>query len=195
MLDFFDSIRYFADLLRHPDDLSGRDVLRAARRWALACFAAPTPSARVVPTGFKMPDGYRTLIVLSGFTNIQFWEKQVQPPGLEVGGIDTTTMLNNAVRTKRPKSLYTVTDITVKAGFDPDVIANIITLVGRVVTVTIWYPDGSSFCYFGFISKWQPDTFEEGKFPECAVTIEAANEDPNNSYVEAIPVFTAASGT
>ncbi len=156
-------------------------------------MAAPSPSQRVVPTGYKMPDGYRTLIVISGKTAIQFWEKSVRPPGLDSGGgIDVTTMLNNTWRTKR---LITVTDSEAKAAFDPDVITDIINYVGRTVTITYWYPDGSSFCFFGFIDKFQPDTFEEGKFPEATLSIMAANEDPANSYIEAGPVFTAASGT
>ncbi len=158
-------------------------------------MAAPTITSRATPTGWKMPDGYRTEVSILGTTNVSFWEKQVKPPGIDGGeAIDTTTMFNDAWRTKHPRSLKTLEPIQIMAAFDPDVYAQIFLLINKNTSITVHLPDNSTISFYGAMIKFEPSEFKEGEEPTCAVTIVPTNWDPVN-FLEVGPVFTAATGT
>ncbi len=158
-------------------------------------MAAPTVTARQIPTGYKLPDGYQTTIANSLFPAVQFWEKSVQAPGYDGGApIDTTTQLNTEWRTMAPRSLKTVTESQNKVAFDPDCLDDIRVLINRVVSWTVHMPDGSTVSFFGFLQKFIPDAFVEGTFPEATITVTPTNWDPANN-VEAGPVWVEAAGT
>lgn len=158
-------------------------------------MANPSPSARITPTGFKMGDGYRSLITFARKTNVQFWEKVVKPAGLDGGEeIDTATMHNNKYRTRQPRHLVTLTEQTVKALYDPDFYTDILGMVNARDTITHAWPDGSTLAYFGYLKKADFDDLEDGKPPMVTLTIVATNEDPATGN-ESPPVFTAATGT
>jgi hypothetical protein len=158
-------------------------------------MAAPTVVARSTPTGFKMPDGYRALWAFANKPAIQLWEKQVKSPGVDGGeGIDTTTMHNNAYRTKAARHLKTLSDGSFAAAYDPDVIVDILAQTNIEQSITVHFPDNSSWSFWGYMQKWEPAELKEGEFPEATVTIVITNWDPMN-FVEAGPVYTPASGT
>lgn len=158
-------------------------------------MAAPTPTARTTPTGFFLQDGYRTLVTLALDPAIQFWEKTLKPPGVDVGEmIPETTMFNNFWRTFAFRKLRTLTDGDVKAAYDPNVLSLILSAVGYPTTVTYHFPTNASICYYGGISKFMPDEVEEGKQPEATITLPATNWD-YSANVEAGPVYTPAGGT
>lgn len=158
-------------------------------------MAAPTPSARVDPTGIRLDDGYSTLITLAVDTDISFWEKTVTPPGLDGRDpIDTTTMHNERVVTKAPRSLIDVTDATATVAYDPLVYDQCLSALNVRTTVTIRFPDGGTYCFFGFLQAFTPQEMSEGEQPEAEVTICVTNFDPVN-HVEALPVLTNVAGT
>lgn len=159
-------------------------------------MAAPPTTARLIPSGWKMPDGFKTTVAFAIEPGVWLWEKSVTAPGVDGGeGIDTTTMLNTAWRTKDARQLKTLTDFTMKTGYDPDVYITMInTLVNRNGGVTVHFPDHSTLDFWGYVSKFIPDALEEGKFPEASTTVVVTNWDAV-LHVEAAPVFTAATGT
>ena len=158
-------------------------------------MAAPTPTARITPTGWKMPDGFKSLITFKNAPAVQFWEKTVKPPGFDGGDkIDTTTMHNIKYRTGAAKFLITLTESSAACAYDPDVIDNILNLVNQETTITITFPDHTTLAFYGFLNKFEMNDLKEGEMPEASVSIMPTNWDSVN-FVEAAPVLTEAPGT
>lgn len=160
-------------------------------------MAAPATTTRIDPTDFgrKLADGYSTKIAFSVNPKIEFWEKTVGAPGTDGGdAIDTTTMFNSTWRTMAARSLKTLKEFTVTAAYDPEVMEQINAIINVEGSVTINYPDGSTYDFFGYLRDTDPDQLEEGTQPEMTLTIQPTNYDPVNC-VEAAPVMTEVSGT
>lgn len=158
-------------------------------------MAAPTPSVRGTPGGIRLDDGFSSKIAFASDLTIEFWEKTVKPPGLDGGEkIDTMTMHNVTYRTFGPRQLKTLTDLTIKAAYDPIVYQSILALINVRTTITILFPDGSTLAFYGFLQKFEPDDLEEGKQPEATLTITPTNYDPVG-HVEAAAVLTNVVGT
>ena len=157
--------------------------------------AAPTPTARVDPTGIKLDDGYRTLVTFALDTNIEFWEKSVTPPGLDGGDeIDTTTMHNDDWRTNAPRALITMTPFSMTAAYDPTLYTAALNLINRETTVTVRYPDGSTLAFYGFLKTIEFSELVEGTQPECTLTVVPTNQDPTTGAEEP-PVLAGVAGT
>jgi len=158
-------------------------------------MAAPATTTRATPGGIKLDDGYQTLIAFARDTDVSFWEKTVQPPGLDGGdAIDTTTMHNSAYRTFSPRALITLTEAPLVVAYDPNVYNNIIALINREGSITVTFPDGSTLDFYGFLKSFEPQPCAEGEQPEANIVIVPTNYDPAN-YVEQGPVLTEVSGT
>lgn len=136
-------------------------------------------------------DGYQTLITFALDADFQFWEKSTQPPGLDAGGgIDTSTMHNQKVRTMFPKALQTVTDQSLSGAWAFATYAEVKAMLGVNQLITTTLPDGSTVAVWGWINKFTPDNMEEGEHPTA--TLEIMQSNTNNLGAEVEPVFTAA---
>lgn len=158
-------------------------------------MTAPSPTARQTPTGLKLADGYQSLITFATDTDIEFWEKQVTPPGVDGGdGIDQTTMHNSTYRTMLPQSLKSITEVQVTCAYDPIMYTRAISLVNVNTTITITWTDGTTLAFFGFMKSFQPSAMSQGGQPEATITIVPTNVDPASGAEEA-PVLTNVAGT
>ena len=158
-------------------------------------MAAPTPTPRTLPTGWKMPDGFKCLITLSLKPAINLWERDVKTGGMDGGEkIDTSTQHNIRWRTFQPRQLITLTDLTMDCAYDPDVHSDVLSILNVPQTITEFYPDGTTQCYYGYVQKFEKAALKEGEFPMATVTVTPTNWDATNN-VEAAPVLTPASGT
>lgn len=159
-------------------------------------MAAPTPTARQTPSGRMLKDGYRTTITFSRDPDVSFWEKTVTPPGLDGGdAIDITTMHNNDVRTKAPRSLFDLTDGSATVAYDPDCINQILNnLLNQPGSCTVTKSDGSTLAFYGYLQKFEPQELTEGEHPEAEITVVCTNVDPATGGEE-LPVLTSVSGT
>lgn len=154
----------------------------------------PTPSPRVEPTGFKLPDGYRSTFTFSLKPTVALWEMTVQPTGEDGGeAIDTTTMWNESRRTYHPKALVKNTEVKGTAAYDPDAIPDIRSMTNKPQVLTEHLPDGSSDCFYGWLQKVDFKELKEGEFPQLDYTVFVSNTDPDGN--EQGPVYTPASGT
>lgn len=159
-------------------------------------MAAPATTARSTPAGRFLRDGYQTLIAFSRYPTVQFWEKTVQPPGLNGGDpIDITTMHNEDVKTKAARQLYDLTPSKTRVAYDPKCYTQILTLLNDDTgSVTVHFPDGSTLDFYGYVMNFEPAELREGEQPEADVTIVPTNFDRTNN-VEASPVLTEVAGT
>lgn len=158
-------------------------------------MAAPSPTTRVTPPGIMLGNGHSTKVTIAGDPNIDFWEKTVQPPGLDGGDeIDITTMFNTTWRTKISRALIDMTPLSLTAAYDPVVYNQAVQMINYETTITVAFPDGSTLAFYGYLKTCTPQDMQEGEQPELQVEIVCTNYDPTNR-VEAAPVMTSVSGT
>ena len=162
-------------------------------------MTAPSHTARQSPPAgsFKQADGFPTTIAFSSNPAIQFWEKDVKPPGRDGGdGIDTTSMLNTKYRTQQPPTLISTTDITANVFYDPDIFqsgaSGVESLINKNQSITVFFPTGDYVDFYGWLKDFTPQDNKEKEAPMAQVTIKISNWDPTNN-VEQGPVYTAAS--
>jgi len=113
----------------------------------------------------RLNDGYQTLISFSvgASAGVQFWEKNVTPPGMDAGGAnDTTTMRNTLYRTKAPKQLITMTDMTLTVAYDTELYDSILDMIKVNQLITITWPDDSTLAFWGWLDKFTPVQVAEG---------------------------------
>ncbi len=158
-------------------------------------MASPTTQARTTPAGVFLKDGYQTLIASISDPDIEFWEKTVQPLGFDGGDmIDNTTMFNTTWRVFRPRSLFTTTDVSVTAAYDPKVLDSIVAIKGVENGWTIHFPNGDTWDFWGVLRTFTPQEHSEGSQPEAQIVISPTNYDPTNN-VESGPNYITAAGT
>lgn len=143
-----------------------------------------------MPSGKKIDDGFPTTIAFANAPNISFWEKEITPPGFSGGGAnDTTTMRNTAWRTKAPKKLLSLTDVTGTAAYDPKIYNDIVAQGNKNQQMTTLFADGSKLQYYGWLDEFKPNPVKEGEQPTAAFTIIPSNQDGTGA--EVAPVYTA----
>lgn len=158
-------------------------------------MAAPTTQTRVAPNGIALTDGYSCRITLAVDTDIEFWEKTLQPPGFDGGDmIDQTTMFNSNVRTQLPRSLYTLTDLTFTAAYDPKVLDSILSAINVNTDVTVLFSNNDTWDFYGALRQFTPQEMSEGAQPEAEVIISPTNWDPD-ANVEAVPNYITSLGS
>lgn len=136
----------------------------------------------------RIDDGFSTTIAFALDSAVQFFEKEVQPPGIAAGGaIDVTTMLNTTFRTMAPKKLVTLTEASLVVAYDPLVYNEILAMIGQIQQITVTFPDGVTIIFFGWIDEFTPAALVEGEQPTADVTIIPSNQDV--SLVETGPVI------
>jgi hypothetical protein len=143
----------------------------------------------VVPN--KLRDGHGTKVAFTS-TLTKLEEVEVTPPGMEGGEpVDQTTMRNVKWRTSASRRLRTLTPMTLTAAYDPSALSELVDLINAPdELITVEYPDGSTYAFWGYIQNFSPEGLSEGNRPQASVTIVPTNL--NGSGVETDPVFTPA---
>lgn len=125
------------------------------------------------PSGVRLDDGFSSIIEFALVPTIQLWEKTPKPPGVDGGGpTPTTTMRNVTFRTQSPKHLLTLTASSGKCAYDPQVLTNIMFVTNKNQLVKYIFPDGSTWSFYGWLDKFEPDQLQEGVQPEASFTVE-----------------------
>lgn len=144
----------------------------------------------------QIQDGHPTKIAFGSQPSgtgpgITFWEKEVTPPGMDAGGEnDTTTMRNTLYRTKAPKKLITMTEMTAVVSYDPVLYDDIVAMIKDNQLITITFPDLSTLAFYGWLDKFILGSAVEGEQPTATITIVPSNQ--TDAGVETAPDYTAA---
>jgi len=158
-------------------------------------MGAPTYAERQPPLGIKLDDGFKTLVTIgTGGTELKFWEKTITPPGIDGGdAIDTSTMHNTEWRTYHPRSLKTLTEMTVVAAYDPDLYSDtqLRGLINSPRSVSVEFPDGSTLAFWGYLRSFSTNELVEGTQPEITLTIQPTNQDDSGAEQDPVLVETA----
>lgn len=129
------------------------------------------------PVGHRLDEGFSTLISVAANTTLALWEKRVKPPGLDGGGpVDTETMRNVRWRTKNPKVLITMTPMSATCAYDEAILPALVAILNYATTITLTWPTGRPWTFFGYLDKWEPGEVSEGAQPESTVTFQPTNQ-------------------
>jgi hypothetical protein len=138
----------------------------------------------------RLNDGHATLITLENDPTIKLFEKEVTPPAINAGGpIETSTMRNVSVHTKAPKKLKGVGQTKASCAYATESIQRIYAQLGSNQRITVTYPDGSRYRYWGWLDSFTPGSNTMGAQPTAEVVFEASNV--NNQDQEAPPEYHA----
>jgi len=132
----------------------------------------------------RMDDGHSTTIEFSvgASDTIKLYEKEMTPPGVSGGGEnDTTTMINDAWRTKSPKQLKTLAPASFVAAYDPAVYDEIVAMVNVNQSIVITFPDASTLTFWGWMDEFTPNAITEGEQPTANITIIPSNQDADGT--------------
>jgi hypothetical protein len=141
-----------------------------------------------------LTDGHPTQVTFdalgSGVT-LLLKEISVTPPGIEGGGPnDTTTMRNLIWRTKQPKSLKELSDMSCTFQYDPAIYDQVLSIVNVNGLIHIEFSDGSTLEFYGWLNNFTPGECTEGSMPTATGTVHCGNQ--NDAGTEVAPVYTAA---
>lgn len=124
------------------------------------------------PSGRRLDDGHATFITFSLNDDIGLWEKGVKPPGVEGGeSVDTTTMRNLIYRTKNPRKLKELTNMSGTCAYDEFVLAAVVDMVNKLQTITVTFPNGRTWSFPGYLKTFDPQELSEGAQPVASYTI------------------------
>lgn len=159
-------------------------------------MGTPATTTRVTPTGLVMENGFGALVAFERDPDVFIWEKEVTPNTLDGGDpIDISTNHNVTGRTKAARVLVDFGEISLSGSYDP-VLENQIrsNLVNRNGAITLHYPDGSTYDFFGYLRTFERGAMNEEGQPETTFTIVITNIDPSDGS-ESLPVLTEVAGT
>jgi hypothetical protein len=164
-------------------------------------MAAPAATARGVPGGKPLKEGYKCLITMALNATFELYEISVTPPSMTNGDeIDTTTQHNIQFTTKAPRGSYEATPLldygetSSKCGYDPIVYNGAKSHMGKETTITKEWADGSTLAFFGYLKSLDFDEESRGEFPTCTAVFMQTNWDPTGK-VEAGPTYVGVVGT
>lgn len=152
--------------------------------WVLsfALKAAPVPTPPVLPAVSYMVDGYQALITFSVNPDVGLWvtlEGGLKPGGLDTEGeIKIGTMHARRYRIKAAKKLLTHMPTTFTAFYAPSVLPELEALLGFQTTITITFPDETTWAFFGYLNKFDPSDMKEGVAPTATCEIIGISRDP-----------------
>ena len=119
----------------------------------------------------------------------------ISPPAISSGGaIEVTTMDNDAWRTKAPKKLHELGEVSFSALYDPAEIGNFLsgsTGVGYNQSIVITFADATTLTFFGWVDSFSPSEISEGEAPTADVTIIVSNQNGTGlaGGAETAPVY------
>jgi hypothetical protein len=140
-----------------------------------------------------MGNGFSVLLTFASNPDIDIWEKTdgVTPPGADGGQpISCDTMFNTEWMVERPRVLKKSTDAKMTVAYDPSVLDDILTLINTEDVITVSFPAGDGWAFYGFLQSFIPNQLKEGEQPTAVCTIKQTNWDFING-VEEGPVYFA----
>lgn len=142
----------------------------------------------------RMDDGFSTIITLANIPTVKLFEKEVTPPGMELGGaIDTTTMRNIEWRTMAPRKLKTLTQVSAVVAYATEAIEQLWAQIGKVQRIQVSYPDESSITFWGWLESFTPASHKEGEQPTASIVVQTGNRNPAGA--ETAPLYDNGGGS
>ena len=140
-------------------------------------------------------DGFHTTVTFANAPSgvvLYIQEKEVTPPSIEIGELDTTTLANLSWYTKSPKRLKLLGNTVLVCKYDPAFYSQIEDMIGVITSVGITFPDDSIYEFRGWIDSFTPNAMVVGEMATATVVIVSANQTA--AGVEVAPAWDEGSG-
>jgi len=140
----------------------------------------------------RITDGLGTTIAFALASGASFSLEQLRlsAPGVDGGEMIPVTHLGNTVwRTKVPKTLKDFTPFDFEAHWDPS--QHISAPINQNVLITLTFPAGDKFEFYGVLRVLTPGDIVEGDKVNSTGTIEPSLVNPTTG-AETAPTYTAA---
>jgi len=138
----------------------------------------------------RIDDGFKTLISFANGPTLEYYEKEVTPPGIDGGGpIDTTTMRNNNWRTNAAKQLKSLTESSIVVAYATDLYQDLLAQINVNQLITIVFPDNAEYTFWGWLNAFTPGALVEGEQPTATISIQPSNRNNAVPPVEVDPVY------
>ena len=144
-----------------------------------------------------LADGFPTYLNFSSTysgVSVYFKEKEITPPGIDVGEMnDVTNMRNVTWRTFMFRKLRTLMDSGMTCHYDPAFLDEILTMIGDNQELTLTMPDSSTWTFWGGIKSFVPNAHVEGEVPTAQITIGVTNHNGTSGSIgtETPPSYSA----
>jgi hypothetical protein len=144
-------------------------------------MAAPPVIVRILPTAYKLPEGFKTTIAFSLKPGVNLWEVDVPLPGADSTVIDTTTQLNIKWHTKWLSALVDSPEVSGTAAYDPSFYDDFIFLTGaQAGSWTVHTSTNTTVSCWGGLKSFVPQPHKHSTFPLMNFTVINTNYDPVN---------------
>jgi hypothetical protein len=152
-------------------------------------------TARVLPTGFKVPEGFKSTLAFSLKPGLNIYEVDVPMPGGDSVVIDITTQLNTKWHTKALSALIDSPEISGNGGWDPSFFDDYIFLTGaQGGAFTVHTPTNSTTSCWGGLKSFMPQPWKFSTFPLINFTLVNTNRNPTTGAEEG-PFTVPSAGT
>lgn len=142
-------------------------------------------TTRVAPVGIKPDSGFGIKVAFALDSNVSFWEKSVKPPGADGGDPnDTSTNHNTTYRTKGPRTLVEITNLTGMCTYVPAVLPQIYALINQPGAISVHFWDGSSMDFWGYLKAFDPSDANESGEPEANFEVVFTNTNTSDGSEE-----------
>ena len=134
-----------------------------------------------------LADGYPTYLTFSDTysgVSVYFKEKEITPPGIDMGEmIDVTNMRNTTWRTSVFRKLRTLMETGMTCHYDPAFLSEVLSMVGDNQQLVLTLPDNSTWTFWGGIRSFVPNRHVEGETPTAEITIGVTNHNGLNGAI------------
>ena len=128
-----------------------------------------------------LSDGFPTYLTFSDAysgVGVYFKEKELTPPGIDMGEMnDVTNMRNTAWRTFVFRKLKTLMESGMTCHYDPAFLSEVLSMVGQNQEIVLTLPDESTWTFWGGIRSFQPSAHVEGEPPTAQIAIGVTNHN------------------
>ncbi len=139
----------------------------------------------------RIDDGHGIQYEFSANPDVNLWEKEVTPPGMDGGEPNnTTTMRNRAWETLAPQKLKTLTESGATVAYAVASYSEFFDMINVNQEITITYPDGGTVQFWGYLQRFVPNAVVRGQQPTANIRVIPTNQDNDGNEVE--PVITPA---
>lgn len=148
----------------------------------------------IIPAAaFFLKNGFRALLTFHLDPTIRLWEKNVTPPGFDgQAPVDLYNQWWTKWTPQCPRGQAKMTEAQMIVAYDPAVLPNILAAINREDTITINFPNGTFWPFFGFLQRFTPGEMVDGTQPSATAIIVPTIYDGSSTTwigIESPPVY------
>lgn len=131
-----------------------------------------TVRSTIPAAAFFLKNGFRALYTLGADPAIRLWEKSVTPPGFDgQSPVDLYNQHWTKWTPQVPRGQAKMTEGRMIVAYDVRVLPQILAAINREDEITVNFPDGRFWAFFGYLQRFTPGEMTDGVQPTAEVVI------------------------